>query len=289
MMKTNRTILATLALALPLAFTTPALADTGTTTSTSGVTGASTSTPTSITTSGTTPTTVTGVFAGKYQQNLQAITTLLTQAQAGLGTNSQASALVSAAVGINQQASTLFAAEQSLAASRSSVVALSGKKVATLKQLQDNKADLLTKLNVEMKNLDVLTKKVKHKNKKQDKTELHKSNVLQKTIALQMAQLTKLNAQIVTTQKSMNGSNDYAVHPYDGGLPALQDSILRLQAASLHYVREATVIEASATTSSSASTSTGTSSSTSVSGTITTGGSTSTTGTSTTSTSTGTP
>lgn len=189
----------------------------------------------------------TNSFDTQYQGNLTQEQTLLTTAQTGAAnsTDSNVLGLLTSVQNINAQISSLYTVEQALVSGASSIPqvhATHPQEQKQLKDLQTQRAKLLKQLNDAWK---LVSQYAHHP---------HRKGLLKKAIAdhTRMSNdLKALNQKIATLDKKLH-EQDWQGHPYDGGKAVLQDSILKLQAAAIHYTNVAITLEQSGSNTSAA-------------------------------------
>lgn len=186
----------------------------------------------------------TASFATQYQSKLSQEQTLLTQATAVSSTDTNVTALLAAAQGINTQITSLYTTEQTLASGSSSIPQIDTthpKETQELKNLQSRRAQLLKQSS------NVWKLVVEYSRHPHQKGLLHKAIADHNQIGKQVA---SVNQQIADLEKKLH-TQDWQAHPYNGGLASLQDSILRLEDAAIHYTKQAIALENSSSSSSS--------------------------------------
>jgi hypothetical protein len=172
----------------------------------------------------------TNSFDTKYNANLKTEQSLLKQAESSSTTNKNVLALLSTVNNINSQVAALYTAEQALAKEKSSIPQVSAEE-QQLKELTSRCQTILKESNAEWKLIDEYAH---HKSQtKLLKKAIAEHNELEKELA-------NVNSQIASLKNKLDA---WKTHPYDGGLTELQDAILKLQQAAIHYTEEAISLE----------------------------------------------
>jgi hypothetical protein len=174
-------------------------------------------------------------FESQYKANLKTEQSLLAKADKASNTNKNVSALLTTVQNINNQVTALYAAEQALANAKSSIPQVSTAQQKTeeeqLKKLMLRRETILKESNAAWK---LVNEYEHHKSQtKLLKKAIAEHNQLQK-------ELESVNSQIASLKNKMD---TWKIHPYDGGLTELQDSILKLQQSAIHYTQEAISLE----------------------------------------------
>ena len=171
-------------------------------------------------------TTVNTAFSTHYQANAQHETALMQQAQASSTTNTQISALQGAVQSIAQQVQALYTAEQALASSRASIP----QPVVPTANLAAYAHDRNVLLAAAARDWSMMKVDQKRHNKRLYQIEASNRAKLETRLSFVDHQwmAAKLKASNVM----------WRTHPYNNALPALQQSILNLQGAEIHYTTQ---------------------------------------------------
>jgi DNA repair exonuclease SbcCD ATPase subunit len=203
--------------------------------------------------------TPTDPFTAKYQQNLALENQLLTEAQKSNVSNDEITQLKQAIDTINQQISTLYQARQTLVDQRSVLRKISEAHLAPIEKQLAALNKQRTTLRKESEDAWKLVSKYlhkKHHNRRDEqnlKTDLASYKAVQKQLADVNAKIAKLKAE----------ESKWVIAPYDGGVAALDETILKLQQSAIHYTKMLIALETAAQTSGTTSSSTQTSGTTS--------------------------
>lgn len=171
-------------------------------------------------------TTVNSAFSTHYQANAQREAALMQQAQASSATNTQISALQSTVQNIAQQVSALYTVEQSLATSRPSIP-------RPVVPSPNN--------TVYMHDRTVVLGQAKHDWAMMKVYKARHNNRMYRLFAANHAKaearLTIVDHEWMAARLKASDTA-WRVHPYNNALPALQQSILSLQGAEIHYTQQ---------------------------------------------------
>ncbi len=171
-------------------------------------------------------TTVNSAFSTHYQANVQHEATLMQQAQASSTTNAQISALQSAVQNIAQQVAALYTVEQSLATSRPSIPQPVVPTVNNTAYMHDR---------------TVLLGQAAHDWAMMKVYKAHHNNRMYRLLSSDHA---KAEARLSIVDhawmaaKLKASDTVWHTHPYNNTLPTLQQSILDLQGAQIHYTAQ---------------------------------------------------
>ncbi|GMA66116.1 hypothetical protein [Alicyclobacillus fastidiosus] len=169
-------------------------------------------------------------FDSQYQTNLTKEQSLLAQVPSS-SSDTTVAELLSTVQSINTQVSALYSAEQALSNAKTSIPQVHTVS-DTVKKLQLTREQLLKQSNTVWN----LVGRYEH--------HWHDKNLLNKAVKEHDGiekQLQEVNRQIT----ACNTDNGWNTNSYNGGLEALQDSILKLQSSAIHYTEEAITLEKS--------------------------------------------
>ncbi len=165
-------------------------------------------------------------FVAKYQQNLTKENGLLTQAQASSSTNAQVVALSQTVTTLNQTIAGMYGDFQSLTAARTSLSQL--KSSANSSGLTGAEKSVNNKINQIDKELEHMKKGKKGKDNKHKglyQQLIKDRNDLEKSKKLMQVKIPKVD------------QTEWKGHPFNGGIPNLEKTILSLQNSVIHYTK----------------------------------------------------
>ncbi len=163
-------------------------------------------------------------FVAHYNQSAATEAKLMQQAQVSGNTNATVTGLLSTIENINSQITALFASEQALVQGEAKIPRLEGA-FKKFMSLNTQRQHLLKEIRTDEAKLKKDWHHRQNVNYKQDKLQLQ----------VTLDQLKEVNLQLSHPDQ---GVLAWKKNPYDGGLTALQTSIVDLQKSSLHYTQE---------------------------------------------------
>ncbi len=165
-------------------------------------------------------------FVSKYQQNLTTENGLLAKAQASSTTNVQVAALSQTVTMLNQSIAGMYADFQSLLTARTNLSQLkSSANSSGLTGAEKSIDNKINQINKELENLNKGKKGKDNKHKGLYQQLIKDRNDLEKSKKLMQVKIPKVD------QAEWNG------HPFNGGIPNLEKTILSLQNSVIHYTK----------------------------------------------------
>ena len=184
-------------------------------------------------------------FALTYQYNQSEEAGLLATAKTLPSTNPKIADLGTLIQGIETQIAALYTTEQALSSVRNYVPQTTDTLGASTNSLKDN----MKKIEAAIHKDQQLWNHLKNHNKKQksEKNQLKEQiNALKNAYSKMEKSLGKLEneARKIKPEKGLN----WTTHPFDSSIPLMQDTILHLQTAAVHYTKEWIYLASSSST-----------------------------------------